>query len=226
MSDRSATTSRTTLLIWTSLGCSFSVALLVCRIHWSGAGAFHFLAWNLALALIPLGFSTLALAASRARWKWVAVLFLGPWLLFFPNAPYILTDLMHLKARHPIPLWYDLTLLLSFALNGLFLGYLSLRMAESVLEQVFDRTTALLATLAVMFLSAFGIYLGRFERWNSWDLWYHPRGVAADILPALMHPVAHARLWAMTVLFGTLLYAGYRMARGVGSPALSATPEA
>lgn len=191
--------------------------MLAFRMAWSGAGSFRFLTWNLVLAVVPLLFSGLAAVVSRSRWKRIALLFLVPWLLFFPNAPYLLTDLLHLKARHPIPMWYDLLMLLSFALNGLVLGYVSLRTVESVLERTTTRTIAACATFLVMFLSAFGIYLGRFRRWNSWDLWHSPSGLVADILPVLLRPADHPRTWMMTLLMGLFLYLGYRVARGFGT---------
>lgn len=216
MQDRSSRHSFALLIIWITLACSFSVGMLFFRMVASGSTSFRFLVWNLILAAVPVLFSSLAFFVSRSRWKWMGALFLIPWLLFFPNAPYILTDLLHLKERAPIPMWYDLLMLLSFALNGLFLGFLSLGMVEAVFERLFGRTAALIGVFACAFCAAFGIYLGRFERWNSWDLWRRPSGVLSDILPALYHPLSHARIWLITVLLGLLILTGYRMARGMG----------
>jgi uncharacterized membrane protein len=60
------------------------------------------------------------------RW-WLA---LCGWLLFFPNAPYIITDLKHLSHARGVPPWYDATLVFVAALLGLYMGLLSLRRVE------------------------------------------------------------------------------------------------
>ncbi len=144
----------------------------------------------------------------------LALLLFVPWLLFLPNAPYILTDLLHLKARDPIPLWYDLLMLLSFGLNGLFLGYFSLIQMESVLQRYIPRLTAGFSFL-VLFLSAYGIYLGRFLRLNSWDVLAQPRDTAYNVLVPFVHPFDHPRMWAMTLILGFMLWIGYRMVRAM-----------
>lgn len=207
---------RLVLGVWIVLACLFSVGLVVYRMAATGVPSFKFLLWNLVLAVVPLVFSSLALLVSRSRWKWVSLLFLVPWLLFFPNAPYILTDLMHLRPRAAMPFWYDLVMLLSFALNGLFLGFVSLRMVEAALERDFDRTTALLASLVFAFLAAYGIYLGRFHRLNSWEVWTGPEAIAGRVLGPVFDPFAHPRAWAVTLILGFILYAGYRVVQGMG----------
>lgn len=214
---------RLALGIWVALACIFSVCLLGIRMERTGSVQFLFLIWNLFLAVVPLVFSVLAWRLSRTRWKGLALLFLLPWLLFFPNAPYILTDLLHLKARAPVPLWYDLMMLLSFALNGLFLGYISLVLVESVLEGIFNRTIAMIASMVFTFAAAYGIYLGRFHRFNSWEVWTAPSAIGGKVLDTMLHPVAHARIWAITLMLGFIMYAGYRLVRGLG--AMQANPE-
>ncbi len=106
------------LMNWALLAVGFCLALLAWRIDASGRKSFFFLSWNLLLAMVPIVFSTAALALSSIGARRSALLALVPWLLFLPNAPYILTDLLHLKARAPIPLWYDMVMLLAFALTG------------------------------------------------------------------------------------------------------------
>ena len=207
------------LLNWIALSCGFCLALLAGRMELSGRTSFFFLSWNLALAVIPLCFAWAAQAVSRSRWKLLAIPMLGPWLLFFPNAPYILTDLMHLKHRAPVPLWYDLVMLLAFALTGLFVGYLSLHLAEDVLKRTLNRTFAVLGVVAAVFLSAFGIYLGRMLRWNSWDVVYAPRSLAWDIAQPVLHPFRHEQVWLMTALLGVLLISGYYLVKGIGARA-------
>ena len=208
---------RLALGLWIALACAFSVCLVSYRMERTGTIYFSFLLWNLFLAVIPVLFSALAWLVSRTRWKALALLFLFPWLLFFPNAPYILTDLLHLKARTIVPLWYDMVMLLSFALNGLFLGYISLVLAESALERVFSRRIAMIGSVVFTFAAAYGIYLGRFLRLNSWDLLTDPLAIAHRLMDPVIHPAAHVRVWAITVSLGFMIYAGYRLVRSFGA---------
>lgn len=205
------------LLNWVAFACFFCLALLAYRIHWSGRTSFYFLSWNLTLAAIPLLFAVAALILSRSRWTLSSLAMLIPWLLFLPNAPYILTDLMHLKTRAPIPLWYDLIMLLSFALTGLLLGFLSMMCAERVLLKVFKRPVVVMIHGAVLFLCGFGIYLGRFLRWNSWEIATRPRSFLYVVGDRVLDPTEHGKTWAVTVLIGTLLIILYALVRGVGA---------
>lgn len=208
------------LINWIAFACFFCLALLTVWIHWSGRTSFYFLSWNLALATIPLMFALAALALSRMRWTMASLLLLLPWLLFLPNAPYILTDLLHLKARAPIPLWYDLIMLLSFALTGLLLGYLSMVCVERVLHPLFKRPAIMAFHGAVLFLCGFGIYLGRFLRWNSWDIATRPKSLLHELGDRFLDPMEHPKIWAVTFLLGIMLIILFALVRSV-SGALS-----
>ncbi|MFZ1686704.1 MAG: DUF1361 domain-containing protein [Flavobacteriales bacterium] len=204
------------LLNWISLAIGFCLALLAGRIALSDRTSFIFLAWNLALALAPLLFSVVALGLNRAGWKYLALFALVPWLLFLPNAPYILTDLLHLKLRPPVPLWYDLVMLLAFALTGLLFGYLSMICAERVLLGVMKRPWVMFAHGVVLFLCGFGIYLGRFLRWNSWELATRPSSLLKAIADRILDPSEHPTTWMTTFLVGSLLIICFALTRGVG----------
>ena len=206
------------LLNWISLACGFCLGLLAVRIGWSERTSFFFLSWNLALAAAPLLFAVLALGLSRVGARVPALLLLVPWLLFLPNAPYILTDLMHLKARAPIPLWYDLVMLLSFALTGLLFGYLSMMCAERVLLTMVRRWVVLAIHGLVLFLCGFGIYLGRFLRWNSWEIATRPKSFLRVVGDRMLDPTEHPKTWAVTFLLGTLLIIMFALVRGLRKP--------
>lgn len=148
------------LILWTG----FSMSLLTARVFWTGEITFVFLAWNLFLAWVPWFFSK-AISPVQRGWKQLALL-VG-WILFFPNAPYILTDLFHLKLRLVMPLWFDLLLILSFAVSGLLLAAQSLHIMRKWLTHYIPKAWTEIATVGYLFLTAFGIYLGRFYRWNS-----------------------------------------------------------
>lgn len=205
------------MLNWVAFACMFCLALLAYRIHWSGRTSFFFLSWNLALTAVPLVFAAAAVGLVRLRWTYASLAMLLPWLLFLPNAPYILTDLMHLKVRAPIPLWYDLIMLLSFALTGLLLGFLSMMCVERVLRPLFKRPVIMVFHGAVLFLCGFVIYLGRFLRWNSWEIATRPKSFLHVVGDRILDPTEHGKTWAVTLLIGTLLIIMYALVRGVGA---------
>lgn len=204
------------LINWIAFACGFCLALLAGRMAWSGRTSFYFLSWNLALAAMPSLFAVTALALLHLGARVLAWLMLIPWLALLPNAPYMLTDLLHLKARAPIPLWYDLIMLLSFALTALLLGFLSMMCAERVLLNVFKRPVVMAIHGTVLFLCGFGIYLGRFLRWNSWEIATRPRSFIFLVGEHVLDPAEHPRTWAVTLLIGTLLIFVYALVRGVG----------
>ena len=184
----------------------FTLFLLAVRIVLTGELIYIFLAWNLFLAWIPFVISQ-KLIGVKNRWK---IFFLiGLWLLFLPNAPYIITDFLHLKQRPPIPYWYDILLLFSAALNGLLLGLISLLKVEKFLVDRYGKRISGSLILCSFFLCSFGIYMGRYLRWNSWDIIMNPGEIAADILARVFNPFDHIGTWSVTVLFGSFFYVLY-----------------
>ena len=126
-------------------------------------------------------------------------------MLFFPNAPYILTDLFHLKSRTSSPIWFDLVLILSFAWTGLLFGFISLSHIERMIGNFCKPLLKNSIVMGLLFLSSFGIYLGRFLRWNSWHIVNKPTGLFNDIADRILAPTAHPRTWGVTIFFGILL---------------------
>ncbi len=185
------------------------VGLIAVRIDRTGSGYYRFLIFNLFLAGMPLFFSTVLRIASHFRFHWTiqAPLF-GLWLLFLPNAPYILTDLLHLGRVSHAPAWYDLALLLSCSGTGLLMGYLSLIDVQGIVVRRLGPARGWIFALVSLVLSGFAIYLGRFLRWNSWDVLVEPTRMF-QILDGLMQPWAHARALAVTLIFGSILALGY-----------------
>ena len=192
----------------------FSVGLLVFRIFLLrdmacfgelGCTAFRylFLPWNLALAWIPLVF--IHWLKQQEHSKFITGLTLVLWLLFFPNAPYLVTDLIHLSARPPIPIWYDALLLFSFAWLGIALALRALQQLQIYLETCYPNPWIKLLIGIPLLLSGLGIYLGRVQRWNSWDAILHPWGPVRDTLNLFLHPGQHVQAWAMIVLFSLFL---------------------
>lgn len=188
------------------------VALLAARAVYTGNIARFHMLWNLFLAWLPMLGALIAYNLSKrtGRARWLLILpFLGFWLLFFPNAPYILTDMMHLRSIPNVPLWYDLILLVSFAWTGAFLGLVSLYLMQSVVRRAAGNLVSWAFTLGVLGLAGVGVYLGRFPRWNSWDLLTEPAAILADIWGPLSNPLAHSRAFVFSLLFSLCLAAMY-----------------
>jgi uncharacterized membrane protein len=169
------------------------------------------LVWNLFLAWLPYLFSIWAAASERlspGKW-WLLILPGGLWLIFFPNAPYMMTDFLHLEDRPPIPLWYDILLITTFAWSGLFLAIGSLRTMQLLIKKYLGGFIGWLFVTVALGLSGLGIYLGRFERWNSWDLIFQPRQILHDLKTYMAAPTDNLRFFAFTLLFTAFLLICY-----------------
>ena len=183
----------------------FSFLLSIIRWIVTDSPLFLFLNWNLFLAFVPWCISTVMVINGINKNISVALL-IASWLLFFPNAPYILTDLFHLQYRsNNRTIWFDLIEILSFAWAGLLFGLLSLMDIEYLLLLKFKTKITSFIIITFLFMSGFGIYLGRFLRWNSWDIISNPIGLFNDIAERFIHPIHHPRTWGMTILMGILL---------------------
>ncbi len=195
------------------LGSAVAVALLHLRLEWSGRASFAFLTWNLFLAWVPYA---LALIAHGLRmWGWARAWNLMPlgvaWLLTFPNAPYLLTDFIHLRPRPGVPVWFDAALLASFAATGWLLGLLSLAVWKRLLEACWGRVAAWGGVLGASVLCGYGIYLGRFERWNSWNVLDRPGSLLDAVLGHMSEPWMYRWLVGTTVVFAGLVLLSYLM---------------
>jgi uncharacterized membrane protein len=195
------------------LSSAVAVVLLHLRLEWSGRASFLFLVWNLFLAWVPYGLALMAgVAHARGRGRWWNLLPLGgAWLLAFPNAPYLLTDFIHLKPRPGVPMWFDAALLASFAATGWLLGLLSLEVWKRLLEERWGRAVAWGGVLAASVLCGYGIYLGRFERWNSWNVLNRPRSLLETVVDHVREPLAYEWLVGTTAGFAGLVLLSYLM---------------
>ena len=159
----------------------FSVAIWRVRAEFSDSERYAFLIWNLFLAWIPFIISYFTYTLTMKR-RWVYLFFPVAaflWLIFFPNAPYILTDFQHLPYdSRDLPIWYDVMMLVWFAFTGVLLGMVSLFLMQEMVRREFGRFVGWVFVAAVTGLSAAGVYMGRFLRWNSWDILRNPTGIA------------------------------------------------
>ncbi len=186
------------------LSISFALALFFARVKITHSIYYGFLVWNLFLAAVPYFISQMMIARLENSIFCKGLFWMGfmVWLLFLPNSPYIITDLVHLHDKSSNLLWLDMFLVFVFALNGLLLGLLSLLDMSKLLGFRFSNKTASLIILTVCMLSGYGIYLGRFLRFNSWDVLAKPRSLFLEIFSSLNEPKA----WLITLAFGGLLW--------------------
>jgi uncharacterized membrane protein len=197
---------RTTIV---SILLCWCASMIVVRMERTGSGYYRFLLGNLFLALVPLFLSTGLRIAHRLQLNLVIKIgIFSLWLLFLPNAPYILTDILHLTRASQAPAWYDLALLLSCSGTGLLIGYLSLMDVQTIVERNFNPIIGWTFAVVSLVLSGFGIYLGRFLRWNSWDVLTSPM-LVLQLLNGLTHPFADARPLSVTFIFGVILALAY-----------------
>ena len=198
------------------LASATSTLLIVARVLHTGRLTYAFLVYNLALAWIPLGFAAGAVSfdACRSRTaRLLAAVCGGGWLIFFPNAPYLVTDLMHLRVHGNRLFWLDMTALQAFAWTGLALGFVSLDLIQRLVARRVGRAMSWLFAAAVLATSAFGIYLGRFRRWNSWDVLRAPRALLADVAGTLLHPFPNHQVIAHCVVLSAFLFTAYVVLR-------------
>jgi glycosyltransferase involved in cell wall biosynthesis/uncharacterized membrane protein len=184
----------------------FVVAVIGVRILYTGTSQHVAIAWNLVLAWIPF-LLALLISTRVTKTGWTPALAAGAvlWLMFLPNAPYTVTDLKYVGYSDRVPVLYDVLLLSAAAWTGLLLGLTSLLLMHAAGRRRLGPRRAWALVAAVLTLASFGIYLGRIQRWNSWDLVARPGALFHAVARGALHP----RPLAMTVLFALFLLEAY-----------------
>ncbi len=189
-------------LFFASVSCIF---LLAIRLKITHSFFLIFLVWNLFLAAIPYFISSYVASKKKIHPVIKGGLALL-WLLFLPNAPYIVTDLIHLTHTEAIYKLFDAVIISLFALSGLLFYCISLQQMIVAYTSNWKQWKLNLIRWTIPFLCAFGIYLGRFLRWNSWDILQNPFGLLEDIMAPIVAPASHPTAWITTLGFGFGLY--------------------
>ena len=202
------------------LASGLAIFFLLGRFAYASNWNFSNLLWNLFLAWIPYGCSLVTSLIYRwipRRW-WLLPIPATPWLIFFPNAPYIVTDFYHLAERPPVPFWYDIGLISIFAFAGCFLAIASLRAIHHIVEAYLGRVIGWAFALFTLALGGLGVYLGRFGRWNSWDLLIHPKSVLRGIAEQLLNPLDNLGFIGFTLMFTAIMAVFYLMFVSTSQP--------
>jgi uncharacterized membrane protein len=182
--------------------CAVCIGLVAARVVYTDSGRRIDLIWNLFLAWIPFILSYLAHVISWRRiWLYLVIPFVAfLWLIFFPNAPYMLTDLQDLARRATdAPLWYDVIIVVWCSWTAMLLGIVSLYLMQDIVTRTFGRFMGWAFIFIISAASSFGIYIGRFVRLNSWDILQNPGETAMNILGLVIDP--SRRLAAFTLLY-------------------------
>jgi uncharacterized membrane protein len=184
--------------------------MVAVRVAVTRTDAYLNLPWNLFLAWIPFGVALLVYDRARRGTSALPLLGLaGVWLLFFPNAPYLVTDLKYLRVIHNAPVWFDVVLLGAAAAVGLALGFLSLYLIHTVAERRFGAVWAWIGVWAMLLLGSVGVFLGRFLRFNSWDVFTDPKPIFSALTKGLSDPFDYPEVLAVTVVFSGFLVGSY-----------------
>jgi len=179
------------------------------------------LVWNLFLAWVPFVVALALYDGARTGTRGRSLVALGAvWLVFLPNAPYLVTDvkiLDHLVGRIE---WYDVVLSVGSAALGLALGFVSLYLVQAVVSERLGRAAGWLVATGALGLSGLGVYLGRYQRWNSWEVLTEPSKIFGGLGAGLVDPLAHARPLALSVVFAVACFGGYALFYALFHPQL------
>lgn len=186
---------------------AFSICLLLVRGKITHSVFYFFLIWNLFLAYTPLAVVSYLQNDIKLmeRKLWFYLLFFS-WLVLLPNAPYLITDFIHLKKESTVPVWFDVLLLISFSVSGLLFGLTSMKKMFTILMVKFNPLLSWFIMALVCVLSGFGIYMGRFLRFNSWDILHKPFEVINTVFLSLNATDTFRTAWGVTFGFGCLMF--------------------
>lgn len=195
----------------------FGCLMILMRRYVIGRAAYSYLIWNLFLAWVPFVISIVMsyIDTSEIAKKKNHYLFpLGfVWLLFYPNAPYMITDFIHFEFTAKFLNWYDLAIFSLFIGTGFLLGFISMYLVYRIIARHHHTLAGGVFGLSVLLLSSYGIYLGRFMRWNSWDIFIKPSELICSVIQnvnyqslvfslifALLLTLTYAFLYSLTYL--------------------------
>ena len=183
------------------------LGLFVFRLLVTGVSRYWFVPENLLLAWLALFFGwVLVRQLQSSGWRnWRSLILTVLWLLFLPNAWYVMTDFIHVFDSGEISYLYDIAMITALTLTGFLLGFTSLFMVHRQLLKRLDIFSSALLIGAVILLTSFAIYLGRDLRWNTWDIFTNPSGLMLNITDRLINPFGYPRALNVTAILFVLI---------------------
>jgi uncharacterized membrane protein len=168
---------------------------------------YPFVGWNLLLAWIPLVLAYGISWSARSKLAWPLLLpFAAFWIVFLPNAPYLVTDLVHLRDGVNAP---NVILLALLAVTGLLIGVKAVQLVQGAIERRFGTAAGWRAVQAIALLTACGVYLGRVVRWNSWTAILHPHVLVHAVVRSPSDPGRLLLALLATAVFAIGFYSAY-----------------
>ena len=189
----------------------FMVVLIVAYTVLADSIFFVYLIWNIFLAFIPFFISSTLLWYKKQEKNYLIFFIFGLlfWLIFFPNAPYLVTDIIHLGSNKDVPILFDVILLFSSALLGMYFALKSLFQVEQILLHWFKKKKTNIIILLMILVSSFGVYLGRYLRWNSWDLFFDTKNIFNGIANIFLKIENYKEAYIVTLVFFAFITCSY-----------------
>jgi len=188
-----------------------AVVLNILRVLFFSNTAFLYILWNIFLAFIPFIISSILVLRTNknniSKIFFVAGLIL--WFLFLPNAPYVITDFIHLGRIHAVPIMFDIFVLFTSAWVSLLMGLYSLVNIEKIFLLRFTKKVTNIVMVLIILFASFGMYLGRYLRFNSWDFFVSHNYLITSIMKIVKEPNSNENMYAYTSLFFIFIYISF-----------------
>jgi uncharacterized membrane protein len=194
--------------------CFVSLILLIGRIIFTDSLRYIFLVWNLVLAVTPLllAWWLYDRLKTESWFSWPQILLTFAYVGFLPNTFYLITDFVHLEQFNEASLYFDVILLSGFVFNGMILGFVSIYLIHRQLLRRISEKDSLYLISVIFLMASFAAYLGRFTRFNTWDIILRPAGLLFDVSDRFVNPTQHADTYISTVSLFFVLLSTYMVA--------------
>lgn len=197
-----------------ALVVAFGILIILSRKLWHFRAGYSFLLWNFFLAIIPLVISSFLVEMNRLQYKLKPMLLLGFfWLLFLPNAPYMLTDYKYIWIDDEDKINMNIVSLSWFILPAFLAAVISLNDIVDILLTRINKKWVPVLVIIICLLSGFGVFMGCSLRLNSWDILHRPLLVINNLLDVFIHPVKNLEAWVITFGYGMVLYLVYQVVK-------------
>lgn len=183
------------------IASSAALLLYLARSLATGTAQFSFMAWNIVLSLLALAMAGAFVLYRQKNSKYLSWLFFVLWVFLLPNTFFMLTDFVHVRESGDINMLFDIVLVGLFAMNGFVHGILSLFIVHKTLIKRFRKMYVHASIVIIMLSSSFAVDMGRYLRWNSWDVLINPRALLFDVSDTFLNPANYDRSFLITGVF-------------------------